>query len=46
MMITRGFANNGTRFDIVIKKYFDGINKEAKFFYGYLMVDKQHLEKI
>ena len=45
MMITRGFANNGTSFDIVIKKYVDGINKEATFFYGYLMVDIQHLER-
>ena len=33
MMITKGFEENGTSFDSVIKKYVEGVNKEARFFF-------------
>mgnify|MGYP001810082095 CR=1 FL=1 len=33
MMITKGFNENGVKFDSIIKKYVDRVNKDAKFFF-------------
>ena len=32
-MITKGFNENGAKFDLVIRKYVAGVNKDAKFFF-------------
>ncbi|KAM3135239.1 Telomerase protein component 1 [Paramecium bursaria] len=33
MMITQGFSENGVKFDSIIRKYIDNVNKDAKFFF-------------